>query len=241
MLTNEVKVYATNLLTRTLTNKVQVALVQTNFVQLYRTNLQTMTLTNEVAVNLVRTNLLERYRTNWQTLTFTNWQTVLVMKTNWVTQQATNEVQFDAPATASVAGAPAARKETGSEKETPAVSEAKAEPSVAVATFTDSLVMEAARTRRPPANNLAEVRLKVRWTGEGSSPLQVQRWRIEREDGAILCFGQDAEFKRELPVGKYKVEVRAHREGNSALYAARGALAVMDYDAVVQQKAAGKR
>jgi hypothetical protein len=107
--------------------------------------------------------------------------------------------------------------------------------------WTGPLAIEAARIGQPAANNLVEVQLKLRWTGDTTTALQVQTWRVEREDGAVLLFGQDQEFKRQLPVGKYKVEAKVRAEGDNPPLAARGTLSVTTHEATIQQKLVAKK
>jgi hypothetical protein len=64
----------------------------------------------------------------------------------------------------------------------------------------------------------------------------VQLWRVEREDGAVLLFGQDQEFQRQLPVGKYKVEARLQRDGDDPPVSARGTLSVTARNTVIQPR-----
>ncbi len=222
--------YKTNWDTVTLTNMVAVDAVRTNFVDQLRTNWRTISLTREVAVEVPRTNLVDAWRTNWKTLTLTNWQTVLVMKTNWITQPVTNIVAIDlltnpvAPRTA--APVPA---------QPPPVAVLATAP-IRAAAATDELSLEAVRTERAAANNVAEVQLRVRWAAESATPPAVRQWRVESENGAILCSGQDQEFRRELPVGRYRVEVRAQRNADSPLLATRGLLALSAAEAVILPK-----
>src|SRR5205814_62430 len=89
------------------------------------------------------------------------------------------------------------------------------------------------RTDRPPANNLVEVQVRVRTAAEGEPQVRVQRWRVEREDGAILSFGQEQEFKRELPVGRYKVEAKVRQDADSPLLLVRGWLTVTASEAAI--------
>lgn len=228
--TNVVDVYATNRVTRMLTNQIVVDAFRTNFVVAYQTNWHTEMLTNQVTVNVLRTNLVDQYRTNVSTLSLTNWEKVVLFQTNWITQPVTNVVRINLPTRPAVPVA--APKEAVELKE---VRAATASPAPAPA-WTGPLAIEAARTARPAANNLVEVQLKVRWTGDTAAPLQVQNWRVEREDGAILLFGQDQEFKRQLPVGKYKVEAKLKAEGVNPPLAARGTLSVTTLEATIQQK-----
>ncbi len=201
---------------------------RTNYVDVYSTNWVVLTLTNRLMVEAVRTNL--------KTLNLTNWETVLVMKTNWFTQPVTNVVELDftrnGPGTSETAGPPKGRLDP----KDPAVDPAEG---ALPASLTDALVMQASRTTWPPSNNRAEVQLTVRCV-EAGAPLHVRQWRVEREDGSVLCYGQDQDFKRELTLGKYRVEVRAQRAADGPLLAARGTLAVTATTAVLEQKRAGK-
>jgi hypothetical protein len=233
--TNVVDVYATNWIMRTVTKPVMVEALWTNVVTAYRTNVITQTRTNTVAVNLVETNVLNRYHTNWSTLTLTNWVTLVLLKTNWVTQPMTNVVQLDLPSRPAPIVAPAGEAPP---PKAPAVEAALPAPAGAVS---GPLALVAARTTRPPANNLVEVLMKVRWAGNGTVPLRVQSWRVQREDGAVFLFGQEQEFIRQLPVGNYTVEARLRAEKDGPLYVARGTLVVTLQDAVVHQQMLAKK
>ena len=230
MRTNIVDVYATNWTMLKLTNQVEVEATWTNHVTAYQTNWNTKTLTNHVTLNLVRTNYVDQYRTNWSVLNLTNWNTLVLFKTNWITQPVTNVIAIDLPnpqtAAATASSGVAEPEETPAETASPAPAGAWAGP----------LAIEAARTRRPPANDLVEVHLKVRRTDSAATPLRVQNWRVEREDGAVLLFGQDQEFKRQLPIGKYKVEAKLKGEGDTPPASVRGTLSVTTHDAVIQQR-----
>ena len=102
-------------------------------------------------------------------------------------------------------------------------------------------MFEAARTARPGSSGQAEVQLKVKWANDAATTPQVQQWRVESEDGAILCFGQGQEFKRELPPGKYKLTVKVQRVLNGPLLTALGTLTVTTREATVQQKTVASR
>jgi hypothetical protein len=222
--TNVVDVYATNWTMVKQTNVVEMAATWTNQVTACHTNWTTRTLTNHVTLNSVRTNFVDRCQTNWSTLTLTNWETVVAFKTNWITQPVTNVTQIDLPTRpAAVAVPPSAAIEP------PAAPVETASP--VSAGRAGPLVIEATRTSRPPANDLVEVQLKVRRTDNASGPVQIQRWRVEREDGAVLLSSQDQQFKRPLPVGKYKVEARLKAEGDDPGPAVRGTLSVTLQDA----------
>jgi hypothetical protein len=196
-----------------------VTLTQTNVVNLFATNVVTKNLTNTLVLDSVLTNLVQAYRTNLQTLHLTNWTTVLSFKTNWVTKPLTNVVEIElskdiTPTPASPAGL--AKKELN------------AEP----------LLLQAGRTPRSVINNQIEVQLSVTWAHGAELPLQVQQWRIEREDGSILCFGQEPRFQRSLPAGTYKVLVRAQRDLKSPMVAALGTLTVGAQEILLEQRPA---
>jgi len=205
--------YRTNRFQRTLTNVVDVAV----------TNWSAKTLTNTVLVNLVRTNVVDRYQTNWitrtvtnrTTLTLTNWETVVVTKTNWIKQPMTNVIAVNVPVNTPVAV-----------KEAPKIEVPPAEA--------DILVLDAVKTARPLENKQVEVKFKVALMGDPAAVLEVQQWRVERDDGAALFFAQGQEFKRLLPTGRYIVRVKARRDANSPLLALQSALDVTQ-DAVAQR------
>jgi len=228
--TNAIDAYVTNRVTRTLTNQVVVDAFWTNVVVAYQTNWNMRILTNRLAVNVLRTNFVEQYQTNWRTFSLTNWETVVLFKTNWVTQPVTNVVQLDLPnrPATTVAALRQVAEPKEVRPETPA-------PSPVVA-WAGPVAIEAARTARPVANNLVEVRLKVMWTTNTTAALEVQNWRVEREDGAILLFGQDREFTHQLPVGKYRVEARLKGAGDNSRPAVRGTLSVTAQEATIQQR-----
>ena len=58
----------------------------------------------------------------------------------------------------------------------------------------------------------------------------------EREDGAILLVGQDQAFKRQLPVGRYKVEAKVRAHGDDPPLTARGTLSVTAHEATIEQR-----
>ena len=252
--TNAVNIYATNRLTRTLTNQFWVDVFRTNFVTAYHTNCrtldltnwqtaivmntnwQTRTLTNGFLVDAFRTNFVTAYQTNWKTLDLTNWQAAIVMKTNWVAQTITNVVQVDVSSPA-VSPAPMVPVEGASQKGSRAQPSAAAPP----ASTASPLVLEARRTSRPPNKGQFEVQLNVRGIATLTTLLQVQQWRVERDDRAILCFGQDPEFKRELPAGRYKVEVKARQDDDGSVLTFGGALLVSPREVLIEPNLAAKR
>ena len=200
--------------------------ISTNLFAVYKTNRLIRNLTNHFVVDAWRTNLVDAYRTNWQTLSLTNWQTVVVMRTNWVTQFVTNLAQIDLPKTVAV---------------TPPVPERPAPTPVARAASTeasssDDPVIEVSRTSKPAANGLVEVELKIRWPSDTTDAPPVQQWRIEREGGTFLSFGQEQECRKELPVGNYIVQARLQRDADSPSFLLKGTLTVTIKEAVVQQR-----
>ncbi len=223
--TNFVDSYQTNWKSLHLTNDIVLTRFQTNFVDAFRTNWKHLTLTNEVAINRVRTSVVDAVTTNWQTLSFTNWQTVVVMKTNWVSQFVTNVVQRDLPKSVSVTQAAPEKSATFTARTGPSPSNASEDP-----------VIEVSRTSKPPGNGLVEIELKIRWPSDTVDAPPVQQWRIERGDGVFLSFGQDQEFKKELPVGNYTVQARLQRDAESPSFLLRGTLTVTIKEAIVQQR-----
>jgi hypothetical protein len=222
--TNTVVTYLTNQFTRTLTNSLTVNQFRTNFVDHFRTNWMVRTVTNEIPVDLVETNVVALYRTNLQTLNLTNWQTVLVMTTNWVTQTLTNTMRINASETRSLAA------------------ETFKTPTVAVSETSDSdPTIQATRTLKAASGNLAEVQLIIRWPSDTADPLAVSQWRIERENGNFLSFGQEEIFKRELPFGTYQVQAKLARAADGASLVVRCTLKVGPREALVQQRSSGKK
>lgn len=248
-----VDVYVTNRVTRMATNVMTVQAVQTNFVVMFRTNWNMVTVTNRVAVeeywtnrvvayetnrimrtqtnvvavNAVQTNYVTRCQTNWSPLTLTNWETVVMFRTNWLTRSATNVVDVDAPRPVPRAASAAAQAGASSEAPGEELSGALA------AGWAGPVAIEAVRSPRSAGNGLVEVLLKARWTSASTAPLQVQQWRVEREDAAVLLFSQDRDFRRQLPAGKYKVEARLKPEGGNPPAVARGTLSVSPQEVVV--------
>lgn len=195
-----------------------VTAIRTNYVDFFRTNIATKTVTNILVMDAVRTNFVQAYRTNLQTLHLTNWTTVLAFKTNWVTKPITNlvEIEMIHDTAPSAAVAPTSKPALNS----------------------DALALQATRTARSATGSQVEVQLKVAWTQGAGAPIQIQQWRIEREDGSFLCVGQDPEFRRALPIGTYKVTVKAQRDAKSPLVAALGVLTVTSREVSLEQKPA---
>lgn len=221
----EVTITRTNCVERWITNEIEVRMPVNRFVNEYRTNWVTQ----------LRTNVVDVYVTNWAVQNLTNWQTVVLFKTNWLTQPVTNLVEIDLPSrTVAVAAVPSKvvqPKEAPPETAPPAPATAWAGP----------LAIEAARTAQPPANGLVEVEMQVRRTDNTPAPPQVQQWRVEREDGAILLFAQEQDFKRQLPLGKYKVETKLKTEGDNPPLSVRGTLSVTTREAVVQPRLVARK
>jgi hypothetical protein len=234
--TNVVDVYATNLLKVNVTNVIAVETTNTVQVTQYKTNWSTVRRTNELAVELVHTNFFDHWQTNWTTLTLTNWETVLLFRTNRIIHPITNVVLVDLSTnrTAARAAPPNVAVQT-----VDASAPAPAAP--VLATWTEEFAMEATKTARVLANNLGDVLLRVKWKSKPGATLEVREWRVEREDGAILCFGQDNEFRRELPFGRYRVEVKAQADANSPLLAARQTLLLSPTQAVILPKASAMK
>ncbi len=223
-----VNLYHTNWTPRTMTNSVTVEAFWTNVVNAYQTNWTTKTRTNVVAVNAARTNFFTRYRTNWSTLNLTNWETVVMLRTNWVTVPVTNVVRIDIPA-----NPPASTAAPG---KVIAPKPALVEPASPAPAWSGPLTIEAVRTARAPANNMVEVAMKVRRTDNVAASVQVQQWRVEREDNAVLFVGQEQEFKRQLLVGKYKVEARLRAAPGALPTSVRGTLSVTPQHVVIQPR-----
>jgi len=84
------------------------------------------------------------------------------------------------------------------------------------------------------------VRLTAKWMSDPTASPRVQQWHLESENGAILCSSQAQEFKRELPAGKYRVELKARRDADGAVQVARGTLSVSSGNAVILPRLAWK-
>jgi hypothetical protein len=221
--------YRTNWTKRTVTNVVDVAL----------TNWSTRTLTNTSVVTLFRTNFVDQYATNWttvamtnwNTLTLTNWETVVVTKTNWIRQPMVNVVEVNVPVAEAFlpATTPAAAPVAAAVPvTTPTQTSAGSAPSGEV------LVVDVVRLTTTAADNRRELKFTVRLAADAAAPLQVEQWRVERDDAAVLFYAQTQEFKRALPPGRYSVQVSARRDAASPLLTLRRTLEVTG-DSVVQR------
>jgi hypothetical protein len=233
--TNVVTHYSTNYINKSLERTVFIDLLSTNFVDVFRTNVKTLRLTNDIAVNLVQTNFVDRYRTNSQTLYFTNFETVLVMKTNWVTQPITNVVRIDLPAQPAPSVPVVAAKPVLAAKPDRQVAKST------VASPVDGPVLEGSKTSSRSENNLVEVLLKVRWPADTADAPAVQQWKIEREDGSFMTFGKEQTFKKELPIGNYKIEAKLQWDADAPVLVLKGSLVITANEVVVRQKPPGKR
>jgi hypothetical protein len=193
--------------------------MRTNVVDFYATNIVTRTLTNRVVLDAFQTNYVVSYHTNIQTINVTNWQTAVVIKTNLTVQPVTTVVEVQArPALA-----------------------AEAAPAATTSLAVDGLVLQAKRPARPAANGQIEIALTARDAGNPNASVQIQQWRVEREDGAILSFGQEQEFKRDLPVGRYKLEVKIQRDGEASAASTKALLEITPQEAVLRQRLTATR
>ncbi len=225
-ITNSVDVYipANRFVTEYHTN--MIIRTQTNIVDVYSTNLVARQLTNHQQVNLFRTNLVQAYRTNYKSLNVTNWTTVVVLKTNWVQQAVTNVAVVDMPQTEST------EPDRGK----------RAAQVLANPTSSRTLSIEATRGFREAPSNQVDVRLTVRWPNPGQPAGEVRQWKVQSEDGSVLCFGQDPEFRRNLPFGSYRVEVKAQHDTHSPVVSIRATLAVSAREVrLLEQRALAKR
>ena len=205
----------------------QFEVLRTNVFDVYRTNLVTRYQTNLNV--LTQTNFITRYQTNVNALTLTNWETVLVFKTNRFTQPVTNLVQVDLSTGRAAA---VETKDKGASKD---LATASAAPMTAPA---DGFLLEAARTAKPSANGQAEITLKLRSADNETPTFLSQEWQVERTDRSVLLFGRGPEFKRELPLGTYKVEVKTRSTESSPVVRVRRNFEVTR-DGVILQKAPG--
>jgi len=212
-----VELVQTNWATRYVTNVIEVRAPQNVFVTEYRTNLTQRSVTNTVAVDVFRTNFITRYetnfvarnQTNWVTrsvtnvitLSLTNWETVVATRTNWIRQPMTNFIDVNVPvaAAATVPAVPAATSET----KAPAPGE--------------SLALDVERTTRPASSEQVEMKFKLKLASDNAATLQVQPWRVERQDGAVFVLPPEQEFKRTLPPGRYVLQVKARKNAESPM------------------------
>jgi len=208
----------------------QIEVVRSNVVNVYQTNWTDWTETRVVPVDLTRTNYVTRYHTNLNTLTFTNWETVLVMKTNRVTQRVPNVVEI---------GLPAERAETITKTTSSTKASAPVTPAVASSATLDGLALDTTTTGKATVNNMIEVQFKLKSTDGAIPKLTSYEWRVERTDGSVLLFGQESEFKREVPIGTYRIEVKARAGKTSPYVRVRGVVEVTESAAIQQTPSLG--
>jgi hypothetical protein len=102
----------------------------------------------------------------------------------------------------------------------------------ATSTNVEGLTLDTATTGKAVVNDLIEVRFRLK-SADGTTPvLTTYEWRVERADGSVLLFGQDSEFRRELPFGTYRVEVKARAAQTSPFVRVRGVVEVTAEDAL---------
>ena len=197
----------------------------TNVVDFYATNVVRVVSTNNILLTVTHTNVLQAYQTNYRTLNLTNWSTVLVLKTNWVNQMMTNVVELDVPR-------PMAQTQpvqtAGNTKVVPVSDNAP--------TALDPVVLEAKRGSRAGGTANIPVEITARWSSGSARQLRVEQWRVEGERSAILCFGQEQEFRRALPPGRYKVELKARGAGTTLTI--KGTLVVSSNDVSMERRLA---
>ncbi len=228
-----VELVLTNWTARYVTNVIEVRAPQNVFVNEYRTNLTQRAVTNTVTVDVFRTNFVTRYDTNLvvryetntvtrsvtnlTTLSLTNWETVVATRTNWIRQPMTNFIEVNIPVVATA----------------PPRSESALVLPPAAGTG-DSLVLDVERTGRGASKNELEMKFKLRLASDSRAPLQVQQWRVERQDGAVFVFAPEQEFKRLLPNGRYQLQVKARRDAQSPMLSLKTSLDVTP-EAVAQR------
>jgi hypothetical protein len=77
-------------------------------------------------------------------------------------------------------------------------------------------------------------------SAEGDTPrLASYEWRVERTDGSVLLFGQEPEFKREVPLGTYRIEVKTRAAASSPFVRVRGVVEVTDREVIQQRSPLG--
>ena len=198
----------------------------TNVVDVTRTTWVPVTVTNLQTIEQFRTNWTTAYTTNWRTLTLTNWETVVQFKTNWTQASLTNVVELNT--------APGSTTPAATATPPPAAAPVSIAPVSVSAGEGGVLTLSASKPPQPAGRIPVEVLLRVGLEGEPGSTLQATEWRVERTDGSVALFVREAEFKRALPTGNYRVEVRAQREPNGPQLIARRALDVTTQDVTLQ-------
>jgi hypothetical protein len=102
----------------------------------------------------------------------------------------------------------------------------------------DGPILEGAKTGSRSGNNLVEVLLRVRWPADTADAPAVQQWKVEREDGSFMTFGKEQTFKKELPLGNYKIEARLQWDPDAPVLLLKGTLVVSANEVVIRQKSA---
>lgn len=83
-------------------------------------------------------------------------------------------------------------------------------------------------------DDLVEVLFKLK-SADGTTPkLAAYEWRVQRTDGSVLLFGQDLEFKRELPMGTYRIEVKTRKTASTPFVTVRGFVEVTASEVIPQ-------
>ncbi len=247
----EVFVTKTNWSERWITNLVEVSMPRNRFVDEYHTNWISRTLTNHVqayatnwsSTTITNVTTVQATHTNFAQAYVTNLETVVLLKTNWVTQRVTNETTISLPAPAPIAAAVPEKKPVVTAVPTPAPKPVAALAASAPASPSgpDALVLEAWRTGSTASGAQAEVQINVKWAaGEGAHP-QVQQWRVESDDGAVMCYGLTQEFKRELPAGSYKVTAKVQRASGGPVLLAMGTLSITSSGVAVRTRTEAAR
>jgi hypothetical protein len=213
-----VEVFTTNVWDRFVTNTVSIELTNTIPVTAYRTNVFDMYSTN--LVNVTATNVIPvtAYRTNVQTFNLTNFETVLVIQTNWVKATVTNVAVLSMPAPEPAATSAAVDPATVPVASRPAV--------VISSTKPGAIVVSALATGKSSVPRHAEVKLTAAWRDESTEPMNVLQWKVESDTTSIMAYSQGREFKREMPFGTYRVEIKATRGSAAAVLIGKGVLKI---------------
>lgn len=218
-----VDVYTTNVVDRFITNTLPVDLTNTIKVTAYRTNVFDAYSTNLVRVDATNVIPVTAYRTNVHTLNLTNFESVLVFQTNWVKTTLTNvstvSMPLPAPTGAAAASTPLATPEPLPLRTPPSAS-------VVAASGSGAIVISGAGTGKSSVARYAEVKLVAAWRGASTEPMNVLQWKVESETSSVMAYSQDREFKREMPFGTYKVEIKATRGANAAVLVGKGVLRI---------------
>ena len=198
-------------------------------VQVYQTNYANVHLTNTLDIHKFRTNYAQITHTNFQTLFFTNYQDVLVMRSNYVTIPVTTFAKSPTPA-----GPKVGVVQTNAQTNAPAKSEPiQFLPSPPSPVLSDNFRIEVYGPSRKTPDGHYSIDLKVR-SLSGPDHVTVQQWKVERDDGAVLCFSSDRYFTRDLLPGNYRVQVLLRQPKETDVFAARASLVVGPTGAAVE-------